>query len=195
MASKYEREIRYLLSGREEDVKEMVARVERTDPAGARKYRRILDHPFFVLRSAGSLGVDIVALRGEISFPIEVKTANSDRVRMSKSQHIREQAEAYERTCARSGLIPIYAFRRRDMQEHDPWRVYTLKSQALDGDADLAPRRGRAGRIYEWIPTADVTDEGNYILYWDKGQPLHELIYRLSETLFSRETTAGRPRA
>lgn len=180
MASDYERELRYLLMGDRDVVEPMVDRIARTEPRAARKLRRILEHPFFVLRSAGSLGIDLVALRGEISFPIEVKTSNEDVVRMSRTQRQKEQSEELVEMCGQAGLVPLYAYRRRDMQNDDPWRIFVLPDEDLGdryGDGDRSsPISGLLYRKLQRNAPADRSDEGNYILRWSDGWPLYDFV-------------------
>lgn len=185
MASTYERELRYLLAGRTDAVEPMVDRVAREDPKAAVKLRRVLDHPFFVLRSAGSLGIDLVALRGEISFPIEVKTSNEAVVRLSRSKRSKEQAEELTRDCLEAGLVPLYAYRRRDMRDGDPWRVFLMTTPELtEWNAEgyyryslLYRKMMREGRC------ADISEDGNYILRWDEGWPLYDFVYYVADLI------------
>lgn len=67
----YERELKYLLSGDEKTINKMV----KTCSDGERRaYMSVMEEPFVVVRAAGSLGMDLVALRWDFSFPIEVKS-------------------------------------------------------------------------------------------------------------------------
>lgn len=198
MGSTYERELRYLLGGRKDTVETMVDRVARDDPKSALKVRRILDHPFFVLRSAGSLGIDLVALRGEISFPIEVKTSNSDVLRLSRNRRSKEQAKELTRDCLEAGLVPLYAYRRRDMRDGDPWRLFLIATDELTEHYEEASNRH--GLLYRKMlkHRADVTDDGNYVLRWHEGWPLFEFIDYLADWIDHRRrpgrSTSARPR-
>lgn len=182
LSSDYERELRGLLGGDDAVVTRMVKRVERADPKGALRLRTIRDNPFLVLRAAGSLGVDLVALRGEVSFPIEVKTSNEDVVRLSRSRQTKEQARDLTRTCLRAGLVPLYAYRRRDMRDGDPWRIFLLTTERLESEWGEMADQGNlvSHTVYRKLvragAQADVTDQGNYILRWHEGWPLFEFV-------------------
>lgn len=198
MGSTYERELRYLLGGRKDTVEKMVDRVARADPKAALKVRRVLDHPFFVLRSAGSLGIDLVALRGEISFPIEVKTSNSDVLRLSRNRRSKEQAEELTLDCLQAGLVPLYAYRRRDMRDGDPWRLFLIATEALDRRYRVKDAGNLvSGLLYRKMEThrADVTDDGNYVLRWHEGWPLGEFIDYLADWIEHRGGAGGTAKA
>jgi Holliday junction resolvase len=79
-ASAYERELKELLQGE----REAVDRYARSLPIGEReRFRTALRAPFLVVRAAGSLGFDLVALRSEFAFPLEVKSSTADTIRFS----------------------------------------------------------------------------------------------------------------
>lgn len=195
MASTYERELRYLLAGRTDAVEPMADRLARADPKDALKLRRILECPFFVLRSAGSLGIDLVALRGEISFPIEVKTSNEAVVRLSRSKRSKEQAEELTRDCLQAGLVPLYAYRRRDLRDGDPWRLFLMATPELTERYDEAA--DRHGLLYRKMLRyrADVSDDGNYILRWDEGWPLYAFVDYIADWVAHRARGRGGPGA
>lgn len=90
-------------------------------------YNSMLRDPFLVIRAAGSLGVDLVALRWDFSFPIEVKSSCDDVLHFSKNQRLTEQADSMLSECCRSHLVPIYAYRLKS-QCGDPWRLFTIPS-------------------------------------------------------------------
>lgn len=199
MASEYERELRYLLAGKRDVVEKMVDRIARGDPEAALKLRRVLQNPFFVLRSAGSLGIDLVAMRGEISFPIEVKTSNDDVVRMSRTKRAKEQARQLVEMCFEAGLVPLYAYRRRDLRNRDPWRVFMLPDEDLhdrydEGDPS-APISGLLYRKLKGNCRADVTDEGNYVLRWRDGWPLYEFVDYVMDFVEARQRRTPTPAA
>ncbi len=159
----FERELKGVLRG-DEDVLE---RVTKSCPPEERDaYWRILNRPFTVLRAAGSLGIDLVALRGDVSFPIEVKASKSKTLWLSNTRRTIEQARDLLEECARSELLPIYAYRRKNVRG-DSWRLFTL-----DGAAVTA----RLRKFQRKIPPADLSKEGNHILRWDDGLPLHAFI-------------------
>jgi Holliday junction resolvase len=168
----YERELKALLSGEEKAVNRMV---KTCDIAEATAYRSMMDRPFLVIRAAGSLGVDLVALRWDFSFPIEVKSSEKDVLYLSRSERLVEQAETMIETCNRSHIIPIYAYRRKNVRG-DPWRLFTMPS-----DASLC---GTAAMLRGKIPYVEVSRGGNYILRWSNGIKLSELLEFVDTTQF-----------
>ena len=77
-ASVFERELKGILNGDEK----MVNKVSKTSPPEVHSsYLKILEKPFIVIRAAGSFGVDLVAIRGDFSFPIEVKASSYKTIR------------------------------------------------------------------------------------------------------------------
>lgn len=165
MSSTYERELKEILSGDDSALRKL-ARVCPPDQGAA--FMKAALKPFLVVRGAGSLGVDLVALRGDVSFPIEVKSANSDVIRFSDgSKRNHEQAENMQRECSRASVIPLYAFRRKGIRGSDPWRIMTLPT------TNLPPR---VQVLYDRIPKVATTKNGNFVLRWDDGFPLHKML-------------------
>ena len=74
MTGAYERELREVLSGTEKGVDKVT---RSCSPEEKNRMGRVIERPFLVVRAAGS-GMegsgDLVAMRGDCSFPIEVKT-------------------------------------------------------------------------------------------------------------------------
>ncbi len=159
----FERELKGIL--RADD--EMLSRVTKTcDPTERDAYLRIKERPFMVIRGAGSLGVDLVAVRAGVSFPIEVKSSVSDVLRFSRSEKLAVQAQEMMDDCRRVGLMPIYAFRYK-RQRGDAWRIFTL---------DVGPINGRLKVIYDRLPKIRPSKEGNLIMRWNDGMPLSKFI-------------------
>lgn len=163
MSRVYEWELKAILQGDVETL-EKVTRTCSDDEKEA--YFKIVNKPFVVIRSAGSLGVDIVALRGDVSFPIEVKSSVRKRIHLSNTPRLKEQAERFNRLCEKAGLMPIYAFRLKRVRG-DSWRIFTLETKNLDRGAKV---------IYRRLPKAHVSKDGYYILKWDEGMPLHRFL-------------------
>jgi hypothetical protein len=165
VSSVYERELKGILNAEEDVLRKMTHALPPEQAAGYLKSRQ---KPFLVVRGAGSLGVDLVALRGDVSFPIEVKSAASDVVRFSDAGgRNHEQAEAMQKECSRASVIPLYAFRRKGVPRQDPWRILTLPTD------NLPPR---VAVLYDRIPKVDKTTSGNYVLRWDAGLSLHKFL-------------------
>jgi Holliday junction resolvase len=159
----FERELKGILRGEEE----MLARVTKTcDEDERSSYYRIQERPFMVVRGAGSLGVDLVAIRSDLSLPIEVKSSVNDVLRFSRSEKLAVQAQEMMNDCRKVGLMPIYAFRFK-RQRGDAWRVFTL---------DVGPINGRLRVVYQRLPKIAPSKEGNLIMRWHDGMPLSKFI-------------------
>ena len=160
-SSTYERELKELLQGDPETVDRYVRAL---DPVDRPVLRRAQKSPFLVIRAAGSLGFDLVALRSEFSFPIEVKSSSSDVIRFSSaSGRATEQLAAHQASVDKVGLIVLYAYRRIGHRGGDPWRLYATPG---------VPGPGRLGYLRRKLPTMDRTREGNAVLRWNDGLPL-----------------------
>lgn len=164
MAIAYERELKGIL-GAEPTVVSGIVRVLPADQA--KSYEKVLARPFLVVRAAGSLGCDLVALREDVAFPIEVKSGKQATIHLSNTEQTKIQAQAMARDSSRAGVIAIYAFRRKNQRAQDAWRVYAIPAVGFTG---------RAKVLYERIPKLDVTEKGNYVMRWDDGMPLHRFL-------------------
>ncbi|MBP5203332.1 MAG: Holliday junction resolvase [Candidatus Methanomethylophilaceae archaeon] len=171
----YERELKSLLTGEEKAVSKMVKTCSSMETAG---YMRIPLEPFLVIRAAGSLGVDLVALRWDFSFPIEVKSSSDTTLHFSKSQRLIEQADRMLDDCCRSHLVPIYAYRLKGVRG-DPWRVFTIPT-----DHQF---KGRHAILYRRMPKIGTTSEGNYVMHWEDGMKLSDLILYMGMSDYSVE--------
>ena len=78
MSSKYERELRQVLAGLSKGVEAIIKSCNEIEKT---KMRLVEQRPFLVVRAAGS-GIegsgDLLALRGDLCFPIEVKSSKKD---------------------------------------------------------------------------------------------------------------------
>ena len=130
MAGVYERELKGILQGDETIIKKVTKTCSDDEIAG---YNAIVNKPFIVIRAAGSLGVDLVAVRGDISFPIEVKSSKVKRVHFSDSPRLTEQAMRMKADAEKAGVIPLYILRLKG-NRGDSWRVFAI---TLDVKRDL----------------------------------------------------------
>ncbi len=159
----FERELKGILRADEG----MLERVTKTCNASEKgSYYNIREKPFMVIRGAGSLGVDLVAIRSDISLPIEVKSSINDVLRFSRNEKLAIQAQEMMDDCRRVGLMPIYAFRYK-RQRGDAWRIFTL---------DVGPLNGRLRLIYSRLPKITPSKDGNLIMRWEEGMPLNKFI-------------------
>lgn len=163
MGTVFERELKGILNASPG----ILVRVTKTcSPEERSGYQKINDKPFMVIRGAGSLGVDLVAIREGLSLPIEVKSSTSTVLRFSRSEKLAIQAQEMIDDCKRVGLMPIYAFRHKG-QRGDAWRIFTL---------DIGSVNGRLRFIYERLPKIEPSREGNLIMRWKDGMPLSKFI-------------------
>jgi Holliday junction resolvase len=162
--SDVERELRGILRGDAETL----GKVTENMPAEKRdNYLRIAKRPFIVARAAGSFGMDVVAIRNDFSFPIEVKSSSSRVIRLSRNRRIKEQAEWMMHECAKARILPLYAYRLKRVRNDDPWRIYTLPVECVEGRSRL---------LFSLLPKMEMTAQGNLKLEWDSGMPLHKFI-------------------
>jgi len=159
--SAYERELKDLLQGDRSAVlrySKSLAPTERPD------LERILDAPFLVIRGAGSLGFDLVALRGGLALPLEVKASSEATIHFSAaSGRASEQLEAHRTAVEKVGLVAVYAYRKIGHRGGDSWRMFS---------AARLPPRGSLGLLARRLPAVERTREGHAVLRWDHGMPL-----------------------
>ncbi|GGM70783.1 hypothetical protein GCM10007108_06030 [Thermogymnomonas acidicola] len=161
--SVYERELASILSGDPGSVERYSRRVAQDTQQAV---TGLIQRPFYVVRAAGSLGADLVAVRDDYTLIIEVKSSASRRLSFSEASYKRqEQAERLVERCSRAGLFLTYAFRLKNARE-DPWRLFSLGSV----------RPGRMALLKALIPEVEQTRSGNYHLVWEHGVPLSVVI-------------------
>ena len=129
---------------------------------------------YLTVRAAGSHGVDLVILKGDRCFPIEVKSSAESTIRFSNaSNYANKQAKMMIEECKRSELIPIYAFRlmntNRGGLTQQKWRIFTIP--ALSYHLTEA-----YGRFREMIPKIRTSGNGGYIMKWNDGMTLPEFL-------------------
>jgi Holliday junction resolvase len=163
MGAIYEREFKGILSG-DEKVLEAVGKSLSAPEREA--YRRTLSEPFLVVRAAGSLGADLVAVRSDLSFLIEVKSAKPGAIYFTAAERLVEQIEVIRHQCERAGVLPVYAFRKKGVRG-DAWRLFTMPEMTLTSNAGLVWRR---------LPHVGKTAQGNDVLRWEEGMPMAEFL-------------------
>lgn len=167
--SDYERELREILSGN----RDVIERVTKSCSEEEREnYFKIIDSPFIVVRAAGSLGIaDIVAVRGDISFLVEIKVRKGKSILFShEGGRMQRKADEMLEKCEKSKVLPLFAFRVKNYKG-DSWRIYSLKVENLEGRAKI---------VNERIPKVGRTANGNYHLKWDDGMKLSDFIGYMS---------------
>ena len=168
----YERELKGILSGDQSTLMATTRRFTLEERAG---YFLTTKRHVLVVRGAGSLGFDLVALRGTWAFPIEVKSSLVERIGFSENARVTEQIAAYRRECAAADVLPLYAFRLK-RANGDPWRLFAGLYAA-----DPIPTEG-LGRLLVTtgkVPKVETTERGNSLLNWNKGLPLHRFLHYL----------------
>ncbi len=164
----YERELKALLSGEKRTIDKLIKTCDDEEREG---YLSMVDRPFMVVRAAGSHGVDLIALRWDFSFPIEVKSSVDSTLHFSRSPRLGEQADWMLNECTKSRILPIYAMRLKktgNSVKGDPWRLFCIPC-----DFEY---RGAAGLLQRRIPKLAVGPSGNYIMNWNEGMKLSEFF-------------------
>jgi len=160
----YERELRDILSSDDETLESVTKAFDEQTKA---RYYLIKNRPFLVIRAAGSFGEDLVALRGDFGFPIEVKASKDPRFHFSNTQRLKLQQEEFIKICRATGTLPIYAFRLKNVRGGDPWRIFTM---------DMENLQGRCKLLYDNVPRLQRTNNGYYKMPWEDGMPLGSFI-------------------
>ncbi|MEF8847931.1 MAG: Holliday junction resolvase [Candidatus Thermoplasmatota archaeon] len=167
-AGKYERELLKILSGKKKTLVEVTKSCSGVEKEN---YFKISENPFAVVRAAGSLGVDLVAIRGDISFLTEVKTSLKDTLHFSSnSGKLQRQAESMLDICKITKTLPVYAFRLKGYRG-DSWRFFTINFSNLEGRIKILHRR---------LPNLEESKNGNFVMRWKEGMPLSEFISYIS---------------
>ena len=81
---------------------------------------------------------DLLALRGDICFPIEVKTTKARKLYLSGRTW--EQYESMQMEGNRCGLMPLYAHRLKGARG-DSWRIFRVETTTLNGRLKILQRR------------------------------------------------------
>jgi len=162
--SQYEREFKGILEGDDK----ILSRITKTCTALEKdNYSKIRDKPFVAIRAAGSFGVDLVAVRGDISFLVEIKTSVEDILHFSSvGGKLQKQAEVMCDVCEKTKTLPIYAFRLKNYRG-DSWRIFTIDVKGLEG---------RASVLHKRLPKLTLSKSGNFIMRWNDGLPLSDFI-------------------
>jgi Holliday junction resolvase len=164
MSSIYERELKGILEG---EPKILEKTTKTCSPSEKDSYQRICEKPFIVVRAAGSHGVDLVAVRGDISFLIEIKSSVENTLHFSSVQgKLQRQAEDMQQACQKTKTLPIYAFRFKGFRG-DSWRLFTMEINDLEGRAKI---------IHNHLPKLAHSKTGNFIMRFEEGLPLADFI-------------------
>jgi Holliday junction resolvase len=166
-ASQYEREIKGILEG---DNKTISKITKSCSVIEKNNYNKIYDKPFIVIRAAGSFGIDLVAVRGDISFLLEVKSSIQDTIHFSSIKgKLQKQAITMQKLCEQTRTLPIYAYRIKN-HRGDSWKLFTL---------DIKNIEGRLKLLHNIIPKLEGSKKGYYIMRWKEGLSLSDFILYL----------------
>ncbi len=183
MSSVYERELRSVLAGERKGVKAVTRSCSEVERARA---MQVCQRPFLVVRAPGSgpegTG-DLLALRGDMCFPLEVKSSKGDRIYLSGRTKL--QYEALQSTGERCGLLPLYAYRLKGVRG-DSWTIMKVPIDSLTG---------KLRHLARSIPDVPLTRNRTPYLNWNDGMPLHRFLALISRSDGAREietpTSAG----
>ena len=164
MGTNYERELRLVLAGDLKGVRAVTRSCTEIERARAMK---VVQRPFLVVRAPGS-GTegtgDLLALRGDMCFPIEVKSSRKDKIYLSG--RTMDQYNALKSTGEECGLLPLYAFRLKGVRG-DSWRIMKVEVQGLTG---------KLRHLSRSIPSLPLTGRGTPYLNWNSGMPVHRFL-------------------
>jgi Holliday junction resolvase len=167
MSSVYERELKGILEGDEKTLSKITKTCSALEKGN---YYLTQQKPFIVVRAAGSFGVDLVALRGDISFLMEIKSSAADTLHFSSVEgKLQRQAEKMQRECERTKTLPVYGFRLKG-HGGDSWRLFSMEISQLEGRAKILHNR---------LPKLGISKNGNFIMRWDDGLPLSDFLMYL----------------
>mgnify|MGYP001215497753 FL=1 len=164
IGSQYERELRSVLAGEINGVRAVTRSCSEAERSLA---MRVTNRPFLVVRApgSGSEGTgDLLALRGDICFPIEVKSSKKPRLYLSGRTY--DQLKSLKDMGERCGLLPLYAYRLKGVRG-DSWRIMKVEVSGLSG---------KLRHLSRSIPSLPVTRNGKEFLDWNQGMPLHKFL-------------------
>ena len=164
IGSQYERELRSVLAGEINGVRAVTRSCSEAERSLA---MRVTNRPFLVVRApgSGSEGTgDLLALRGDICFPIEVKSSKKPRLYLSGRTY--DQLKSLKDMGERCGLLPLYAYRLKGVRG-DSWRIMKVEVSGLSG---------KLRHLSRSIPSLPLTRNGKEFLDWGRGMPLHKFL-------------------
>ena len=164
IGSQYERELRSVLAGEINGVRAVTRSCSEAERSLA---MRVTNRPFLVVRApgSGSEGTgDLLALRGDICFPLDVKSSKKPRLYLSGRTY--DQLKSLKDMGERCGLLPLYAYRLKGVRG-DSWRIMKVEVSGLSG---------KLRHLSRSIPSLPLTRNGKEFLDWEQGMPLHKFL-------------------
>jgi hypothetical protein len=107
---------------------------------------------------------DLLALRGDLCFPIEVKSSKKSKFYLSG--RTKEQYESMIYEGERCNLMPLYAYRLKGIRG-DSWRIFRVETESLSG---------KLRKLAPLIPPFPKTRGGKPFMDWEKGMKLNDFI-------------------
>lgn len=160
----YERELRCVLAGELKGVRAIIKSCTEIERA---QMMQVINRPFLVVRApgSGSEGTgDLLVLRGDMCFPIEVKSSKKNKLYLSGRTV--NQYNSLKEVGNRCNLMPLYAYRLKGVRG-DSWRIMRVDGVKLTGKLRQVSRK---------IPPLPLTRNGTPYLGWEKGMPLNRFI-------------------
>jgi Holliday junction resolvase len=171
----YERELLHVFSGTRRGVDAVTKSCTTEERL---RMRTVIEAPFLAVRApgSGSEGTgDLLVLRGDACFPIEVKSTSTPKLYLSG--RTMEQHEALRSTGERTGVMPLYAQRLKGVRG-DSWRLFRVHTTHITG-----PMAALASRV----PTLPLTSSGRPHLDWERGMPLNRFLHLISTASVVRD--------
>lgn len=157
--SPYERELLKILAGDEETIINVI----KTLPGEIGEcYKLLIGKPFASIRSAGSLGIDIIAFRGDLVLPIEVKSSKHKSIGFS-GEKMNLQYEWTKKLGEDTDTTMFYGYRYKTMQRIERWEIFRVEGTG-DGDKFLD------------VPIIPKTYDDNPILRFGDGMLLSDFL-------------------
>ena len=158
--SDYERELRDILEGNPED------HIKSLSEDKKEIYREMEDQPFSIVRGAGSLGIDLVAMRDMIYLPIEVKSSKDETIYFSDDPRLQEQVDDLIEESKRTN-IPVAFARRKKGIRGERWEMFRIRSPSSE-------------KKLWFLPTIPKTKKGSWKLPWGEGLELSSFIHLIN---------------
>ncbi len=158
--SKYERELKQILRGDKEKIDDVTNSCRDNI---RNSYYTFKYNPFLVVRGAGSLGVDLIAIRGEFSLLLEIKSSKQSTINLS-GKRLKEQKRDIISLAIETDVVPLYCFRMKN-KRGERWSIFTIGIQNQLNTKNK--------KIMNHIPTLISTGK-NSKMVWERGKKLNE---------------------
>lgn len=171
MSSVYERELRDIFQG------DITPYIKTVDDACIKGYLQAYFKPFSVIRGAGSLGIDILPMRGDQYYPIEVKSSKKGSVYFSSDERLQEQLDNFTAESERTNVPVAYALRNKGVPG-EKWQMFRI-------DTEISKS------VYWMLPAIPRSKDGSPILKWGDGFSLSAFISKVLGNTISKIMLGG----